>query len=139
MDSKLRNNPTPSDSMAPVQVDPFTFGRMVESLDNLTKVVNRMDEKLDSELNEIKAAVGRKTDMDDVKQELKEYGFDDPKETKKDAEFVRRERLKHENNTALVTRVKQVVATALILGALGWIGNAALDQIREDVQQEQHP
>lgn len=136
MDQKLRNDTTPPNGMASVQIDPVTFGRVIESLDNLTKTVHSMDKKLDNELSEIKKVIGGKPDMDDVTTKLKDYGFDDPKETKKDAEFVRRERLKHENNTVLVTRIKQVVVTAIILGALTWIGNAALDQIREDVRQE---
>lgn len=135
MDSKLRNDSSPSHSMAPFQIDPIKIGRMVESIDNLTGEVRHMRE----DIKELREDIRRKPDMSDVERKLHDYGFDDPKETKKDAEFVRRERLKHESNTVIVTRVKQGVALALILGALGWIGNAALDQIREDVQQEQHP
>lgn len=139
MDPKLRNDTAPSNGMASVQIDPVTFGRVIESLDNLTKTVHSMDKKLDNELSEIKKAIGGKPDMEDMERKLQDYGFDDPSEIKKDAQFVRKERLKHEKYDGIKTRVIQVVLTALIMGVLTWTGSAIYEKIKEDVRQEQHP
>ena len=133
MDPQLCNNTPPPHNMAPFQVDPVEFGKISQSLEILTGEVRHMRE----DFKELKEDIRRKPDMSDVERKLQDYGFDDPTEIKKDAQFVRKERVKHEKHDNIKTHVTRVVITAIILGALAWIGNAALDQLKEDIYQEQ--
>ena len=133
MDPQLRNNVAPPHNMAPFQVDPVEFGKISQSLEILTGEVRHMRE----DFKELREDIRRKPDMSDVERKLQEYGLDDPKETKKDSEFLRKERLKHEKYDGIKTRVIQAVATTVFLGALAWTGNAMYEKVKEDVRQEQ--